>query len=167
MHFRLLGRHGPWSVPLAIAMVFVLAFSAVAANTRTDTDNGNTVTVSIGRSGNDFTCSGTNRRSTGAAVPFILVSAVCQYRDNNGVWHDFESASANSNTNAASVSVSYTDNPCFGSDGGANLPAGSWKIRGQADGRYENPLGTNHPYNGPNQGALATTSPFPTATCSS
>ncbi|MGQ0669778.1 MAG: hypothetical protein ACT4PO_08935, partial [Actinomycetota bacterium] len=72
---------------------------------------------------------------------------------------------ANSNTNVASVSVSYTDNPCTG-PGGVDLPAGNWKIRGQADGRYEEPLGTNHPYNG-DGGALETTATFPQASCTS
>lgn len=153
---------------LALAAISILVFAlpALAANSRTDTNNGNTITVTIGNSGNTFTCSGTNRRSTGQAVPFILVSAVCQYRDTAGGWHDFETAPANSATNAATVSVSYTDNPCIGSDGGANLAAGNWKIRGQADGRYEDPLGTNHPYNG-DGGALETTSPFPQASCTS
>jgi hypothetical protein len=88
-------------------------------------------------------------------VDFILVSAVCQYRDTSGNWHDFERAPANDCSNCAAVSVSYQDNPCIGSDGGVNLPAGTWRIRGQADGYYIN-NGVRHDWG--DGGALNTTS---------
>src|SRR5581483_5098138 len=119
--------------------------------------------ATVGHNGNNFTCTGTNRRSAGASVDFILVSAVCQYRDSAGNWHDFATAPATSCSTCASVSVTYNDNPCIGSDGGADLPAGTWSIRGQADGYYIN-NGVRHDWG--DGGALPTTSPFPTASCS-
>ncbi len=152
------------STLFSVVIVLGLTSLALAANSVTFTDGGNKVTATVGHSGNDFTCSGTNQRSNGDSVPLILVSAVCQYRDNLQVWHDFETAPSNSTAGAA-VSVTYTDNPCTASDGGADLPAGTWKIRGQADGRYEQPLGTNHPFNGPDQSGIATTATYPVANC--
>lgn len=152
-------RYRLTGLALIATSIVVLALPALAANSVTNTNNGNRLTVTVGENGNTFTCSGTNTRSTGQAVDFILVSAVCQYRDNNMVWHDFVVAPANDATNASSVSVSFTDNPC--TSPGLNLPSGNWKIRGQADGRYEQPSGTDHPYNG----TLSTTATFPVAEC--
>jgi hypothetical protein len=149
---------------LAVIVLTVMAAAALAANSVTSTSNGNTLTATVGHSGNDFSCSGTNRRSTGASVDFILASAVCQYQDGSGNWHSFETAPANDCSNCAAVSVTYSDNPCTGSDGGANLPAGTWKIRGRADGYYID-SGVRHDWG--NSGALVTTATYPTASCSS
>jgi hypothetical protein len=157
-----------WALAAALAMVIVaaLALPAMAANSVTQTSNSNKLTVSVGHSGNNFSCSGTNMHSNGVAVPKVLVSAICQYRDSMGGWHDFESAPANSCTNCVSTSVTYQDNPCVSTDGGANLPAGTWAIRGQADGYWVDGSGARHDW-GSGSAALATTSPFPTASCSS
>ena len=149
---------------LALIVCAALATAALAANSVTQTSDGNTLTASVGHSGNDFSCSGTNRRSTGASVPFILVSAVCQYQDLAGSWHSFATAPANDCGPCASVSVTYRDNPCTSSDGGANLPAGTWRIRGRADGYYIN-NGARHDWG--DGGALVTTATYPTASCSS
>jgi hypothetical protein len=161
---RLSRKHWALTACFAVVAVTVMATAALAANTVTQTSNGNTLTVTIGHSGNTFTCSATNRRSTGVQVDYMLVSVVCQYRDGAGNWHSFETAVANHCNDCANVSKTYTDNPCTSSDGGANLPAGTWRIRGRADGYYIN-NGVRHDWG--DGGALVTTSTYPSASCSS
>jgi hypothetical protein len=121
----------------ALSLVLVFATNAWALTKTVDDPMTNmTITVQITNpSGNNFNCSGRNDTTNGNNVDTLGVSYVCQYKDTSGVWHDFEAAPASTSSNASSTGThTYSDNPCVSSDGGANLPNGTWDLRGQADG---------------------------------
>lgn len=121
---------------ISIVLLLLLATAALALNKSvSDPMTNMTVTVTITNpSGNNYDCSGRNSTTNGDNVDTIGVSYICQYKDGAGNWHDFESAPSSSNSGSSTGTHTYSDNPCVSSDGGANLSAGTWDLRGQADG---------------------------------
>lgn len=86
------------------------------------------------------------------------MSYVCQDRDSAGNWHDITTAPAYSCTNCTKTGTQRdTEYVCN------FLPPGSWKVRAQADGYWQETNGTKHQFLG--TGALASPSPYDTWTC--
>jgi hypothetical protein len=133
---RKIGRIGAVAA-LGTSLVLVLATSAFAlTKSVSDPMTNMTITVTITNpSGNNLNCTGRNDTTNNDDVDTIGVSEVCQYKDGSGNWHDFETAPGDTQPNSnTSGTHTYSDNPCVGSDGGANLPSGNWDVRGQAGG---------------------------------
>jgi hypothetical protein len=158
-------RFGPRRVSLPllciIASVVTLgtALNAIADNNVVEHKNRQTVRSTIDKSGNTFTCFGRNTVDPGFSISSVVVSTVCQYKS-GGNWHDFERPPSNGESVVRIAEETYTDNPCTGTDGGANLGNGLYPIRGQADGYYT--IGdAKYPFGNP----VHTTNPFYQANC--
>ena len=149
-------------VAIAAAYVFLTAGLA-QASTITQTDNGNRVTASYTTLAHCSTgicfysayCFGSNHHTPAAAK--VLVSYVCQYRDSAKVWHDFYTAPANYCTNCTDVQGADELYPCN------YLARGTWYVRGQADGYWQDASGTKHQFKP--SGALSTPSPYAKFVC--
>ena len=143
----------------AVAMVGATGGIALADHDVFLNRNHQSMHVWITKSGNTFTCHATNQDLDPDIEYVVLVSYICQYRW-NGQWWDFEHPDNNRDVDGF-VGGNYTDNPCGGVDGGANLPSGDWKIRAQGDGWTTWSDGETHQFGAP----LATSATYYEAHC--
>lgn len=128
-------------VAMAIS-VMLIAVSAYAV-TDTATSNGNTLSVKTPTRGSSLggpyvSCFGRNQKIGGVTPTRLLVSYVCQKKPNSGgTWADVFPAKAFSCGSGCRDTTWRQVNFYYCTQSGYKLSNGSWRIRSQADGYWE------------------------------
>ena len=139
-----------------VAMAISVMLIAVSASAVTDTatSNGNTLSVKTPTRGSNIagayvSCFGRNQKIGGVTPTRLLVSYVCQKKPNSGgTWTDAFPAKAFWCGSGCRDTTWRQVNFYFCADSNYSLPNGSWRIRSQADGYWNDADGDPHEYVG-------------------